>query len=109
MTSNEAVYHIWRNKSSISAFDYNNLISAILVLVLHVYSNKPIIIVYRCILVVTVVFGSAGVSVPESQGYFTMCVLKDTDTIGDVTMETSNTAGSATAGDGIPSLVHSIT
>ncbi len=49
---------------------------------------------------VTVGFGSAGVSVPESQGYFTMCVLKDTDTIGDVTMEISNTAGSATASNG---------
>ncbi len=61
-------------------------------------SNKPI--VYRRIVVVTVGFGSAGVSVPESQGYFTMCVLKDADTIGDVTVEIADTAGSATSGIG---------
>ncbi len=50
---------------------------------------------------VTVGFGSAGVSVPESQGYFTMCVLKDADAISDVTVEIADTAGSATAGIGV--------
>ncbi len=44
VTSNEAVYHIWHNQSSVSAFECSNLISTILVLVLHVYSNKYIIV-----------------------------------------------------------------
>ena len=51
--------------------------------------------------VVTVGFGSPGVTVTESQGYFTMCLVKDADTIGDVTVDITDTAGTATAVDGV--------
>ncbi len=43
----------------------------------------------------TVGFGSAGVSVVESQGYFTMCVVKDKATSSPVAVEIVDIEGTA--------------
>ncbi len=49
---------------------------------------------------VTVGFGRPDLTASESQGYFTMCVLKDADTVGTVTVNIDSTDRSATAGQG---------
>ena len=64
---------------------------------IYMYSLK---ITFVCSVVVSVRFGSPNVTVPEEVGVFMMCVLKDRDTIGRVTVTLSSAPGTATEGIG---------